>query len=438
MTTLLESLLSSEFKFGFELEAYSALSEEEKNKYVSDNTIGFFSKQSLSQEYKDKLIKYFSHWFGNNLKIQYDDSLKTDNTGFEFATPIMSFTPLNIQKSIDFLNNLNNSEFKIYTDETCGFHIHFSFPTMTTEDMVWIVCHISYDESLQKLLKFFTTKNDKTFKFFNKKFAKVGFLKDIKTSINTNNWSKLNELLSNDKYRLIRIHPDDNLEWRGPRNFLNEPEIQTIKEFFLQFHKIIMEIIKIIDKKEINGISRENFFKLVNISNIDSSKSLNKKYDNNKKIVNILLKNPLKLAKIPEDAKLDFEQIIYELSYQTRDEYLIPLRYQHFNNTKVLKKIIDHNPSFINYVVNDFNTFLTKYDVVSFINSNIKLKPEVCVELLSIFNSNHLGSFLYAHSNDKKWAKFLYNKAVYKYLLKNIPDKKFVKIIYNNIKNTLS
>lgn len=436
MATLLESLLSSEFKFGFELEAYATLNDDEKYQYISDFT-GLLNIPSLSQEYKNMLINYFSKWFGTNLNIQYDSSLKSSETGFEFATPIMSFTPLNIKKSIDFLNNLQTSQFKIYTDETCGFHIHFSFPSMTIEDMVWIICNISYDESLQKLLKFFTTKNDKTFKFFNKKFAKVSFLKDIKTYINTNNWSKLNELLSNEKHRLIRIHPDDNLEWRGPRNFLNEPEIETIKEFFLQFHKIIMEIIKIMDKKEINNISRENFFKLIDISNIQSSKLISKKYDKNKKIIENILKNPLKLTKIPQNININIEEIISELSYKTRDEYLIPLRYQYFNNTKVLKKIIDRSPSFINYVVNDFNTFLSEYDVNTFVNSNIKLKPEVCAELLSLYNINGLGSFLYEKSNDKNWAKFLYNKAVYKYILKNIPDKKFIKIIYNNIKNTL-
>lgn len=417
MDTLLESLVTGEFKFGFELEAYIKSLEND----TSDNNFDYnelADKYTINDKVKKELINYFSKWFGNNLEIQLDASLKSSDTGFEFATPKMSLSPLNIKKCIECLYDLKTSKFNIVTDDTCGFHIHFSFPNITAEDMAWIVCHIAFNQSLQKLLKFFTTKNLETFKFFNPKYAKVGFLKDIKECINSNRWEKLNELLSNDKMRLIRIHPDDNLEWRGPRNFLNNPELSTIKEFFIQFYTIISEIIKIMDMKEINGISRQNFFKLINLNNINSSNKQRKDYEKYSKIIHNITENPLLLTKFTNNIKIDWDHIIYEIYVHNGSKFFTPLRYQIFKNNEILLNIIQRVPSFINYVNNDFKDFLQPDNVIDLFNSGESFKPNVMIELLSMIDNRIIFQIVSDTKNIDNNIESFSNNTVQSYILK--------------------
>lgn len=351
MSTLNESLVVGEFQYGFELEAYvGSIANDSSDKYYQYDEIK--DKYSLSNDIKQSLINYFSQWYGKNLQIKIDNSLTSNEAGFEFATPKMNITPLNIKKSIDFLNHLEASPYKIYTDDTCGFHIHFSFPNIDKEDMAWIICNIAFDESLQKLLKFFTDKNGNTFKFFNRKYAKVSFLKDIKNAVLTYNWDKLSSLLSNDKNRLLRIHPENNIEWRGPRNFMDKSNYQTIKDFFVQFNLIIMQIIKIMDKTELNDIDRKSFFKMVKLNNINSTISEEKLQKQIQTIVEKSKSNPLLLAQINNNVKADWNQIIWELNNETNGNYLNMLRYQKFKNKNILKAILTYNPEFKKYIIN--------------------------------------------------------------------------------------
>lgn len=423
MNTLLESLVTGEFRFGFELEAYAKGLEDN---YALEDYFDFDDykdKYTPNDKFKKALIKYFSKWFGNKLEIQMDESLKSHVSSFEFAVPKMALTPLNIKKCIECLSDLKGSEFNIITDNTCGFHVHFSFPTITKEDMAWIVCHIAFNQSLQKLLKFFTTKNLQTFKFFNPKYAKVGFLKDIKTNITSNNWDKLNELLSNDKMRLIRIHPDDNLEWRGPRDFLNTDDINTIKEFFIQFYTIISEIIKIMDMKEINGISRQNFFKLINLENINSNSSQNKEYKKYQDISEHIKENPLLLTKFTNDVKMDWGHIIYNLYLIKGSNFFTPLRYKTFKNKDILLSIVQRVPMMVNYINNDFKEFLKSDNVIDLLNSGQEFTPNTLIELLSILDDRTLYQIItnerIIQNNDKAFS----NNTVKSYILKRFQNK---------------
>ena len=142
MTKLLETLLSSEFTFGFELEAYVSNEtlekynlENEKSDNMSNEEIwGLNDSKDKNDENQeiwlddsddepdydiDELytnLEYdFSEFFGSGVKVIGDGSLGVG--GFEFPTPPMSLTPSNIKHCIDFLNTCLN-KWDIYTDES--------------------------------------------------------------------------------------------------------------------------------------------------------------------------------------------------------------------------------------------------------------------------------------------------------------------------------
>lgn len=361
MSKLLETLLKSEFKFGFELEGYVSNYDDYsygyEGEYEYNEVTGEYDEINSDENY-DESIDYdtlynelsilFSKTFGDECEVESDGSLGIG--GFEFPSPIMSLTPINIKKCIEFLYNLPNNEFNIYTDETCGFHTHISFPNMSNEDMAWIVCHIALDPKIQDNLMLFKDSAGEEFDFFGK-WATTDFLQDIESAIKMSDWEELSKWLSNEKYRVIRIHPQGTLEWRGPRDFLNKRNLQTIKDFFVRLSNVVLQIAKIMDKKEINGISRTNFFKLVKLTELSKQGKIKTLSDN---AIKAIIKNPLILTKINQ--KINPLDLIKKLEFylkqsgESLESFLIPLRYKEFKDNELLAIIIELCPSFINFV----------------------------------------------------------------------------------------
>jgi len=375
MTTLLESLLLSEFKFGFELEAYvdenvfrNSIGElnddyddydysnneshwdDDQIDYEEDDLEANYSVESYP-DFFELVADYFSQWFGDDLTIEDDGSLGF--CGFEFPTPPMNLTPANVKKCIDFLLSIQKSEFKIHTDETCGFHLHLSYPNMTHQDMAWILCNIACNEEYINTITTFTKEDGVTIPFFSKKWSSKDFLNTLSVSIKKEDWSEVSKLLTNEKYRIIRLHPQGTIEWRGPRNFISKDGIKDITSFFykvLQFAKIISTIM---DKKDINGMSKENFFKMVDISSINS----NPKYFNENKIeplAKAIIKNPLILTKLgPSNIDQAIVRKIYNILGKIGfHKFLTNLRYKDFKGTDKQFEILMLEPSFIKYLNN--------------------------------------------------------------------------------------
>jgi hypothetical protein len=328
MSTLLESLLHGEFKFGFELEAYSNMKD--------------FKLSTLHN--------VFAKYFGENISIIDDNSLQSSSKSFEFPTPVMQFTPMNIKNCITFLEDIQKEPALVYTDGSCGFHVHFSFSTMDVKDMVWILCNVAENESLTKEFTSFDTQYGQHFDFTNF-YAKADVLKEINKYLKEGKFEEISKLLTNDKYRTLRLHPQGTIEWRGPRDFMDDHNIDAIRDFFIKFYKIITKIIEIMDKKEIAGISKDNFFQLVNISNI-SSKDSNTKNDIRFDFTKII-KNPLILTKLK---KLDINYFVQNLLKTLEenniklDSFLIPLRYKRFENQTLVRRLVNADNNFINYL----------------------------------------------------------------------------------------
>ena len=288
---LLKEALSGEFTFGFELEAvcrrpkgndFRLPSYDSYNENSSPVTGGAVT------DVKNDLDSYFG--IGT---IENDSSLGTSNDDewtFEYSSPKIPFNPANIKKLYKMLTDLDKLD--IYTNRSCGFHIHFSYPDITRNDIAWIVCCIAIDEKLKNDL-FILDAGTSEITLFDSEYASIDFLGRIKKSIEDENFSTLSILLSNEKKRVLRIHPQGTLEWRGPRGFLNANDPSIIK---LMIQKIYNFVLKLSKLSQVNPykyddleINKKELISNLNISstkfNSDIEKIKKKKLQNIEEII---------------------------------------------------------------------------------------------------------------------------------------------------------
>lgn len=218
-----------------------------------------FTLEGREQLEKYKLPKKLNI---NSSKIESDSSLSTSGTNstghawtFEWGSPIINFNPQNINKIYKFLTGLKN--IGVYTNDSCGFHTHISFEDMTRDDAKWIMFCIANDEILLDEITYLKVKGEEPVQFMGH-YAEPKWFRALKAHGNLKNWSFNSD--TNDKYLQIRMHPGaGTLEWRGPRNFINDGEKpQMIKEYLMKLWKLILKFGKIVDEKEYNGYKKSD------------------------------------------------------------------------------------------------------------------------------------------------------------------------------------
>ena len=92
----------------------------------------------------------------------------------------------------------------------------------------------------------------------------MDFLKELGESLKDGNYEGIAPVFTTEKYRMLHIHPQGTIEWRGPRGFMNsEYNIKNVYEFFKLLHKFVMWIGHTLAEFEILGMSRDNYFKLI-------------------------------------------------------------------------------------------------------------------------------------------------------------------------------
>jgi len=222
---LIERLLVSEFRFGFELEALY-----EKSKYKN-------------------VLSYMKLYYPD-LKIDKDSSLTGDSKHgtFEMKSPILTPNIKEFDKLEKFLLNLHNNY--ISTNETCGFHIHISFPNYNLDDVLWILCNIAITPKYSNTIKFFETYD------FISVYSNDRLLEELKTAIKNKYIKKIKSTfdhLKGQKYNILNPSEHDTIEWRGPRNFLETKNINVIKDFIKRIHEVLMIFSKSLDNNVING-----------------------------------------------------------------------------------------------------------------------------------------------------------------------------------------
>lgn len=235
----LDEAMTSEFTFGFELEGCCTEGERRYN-----DLPGYHSGREPSGDVKtlfDKLNDTLG--FGSG-KIESDSSLNTDDRGgwtFEYASPIIPFNPKNIEQVYNFLKGLPS--LGVYTNDSCGFHTHISYPDIDKVNAFWILCCIALDKGMYEEMTKLTTESGDDIDFFGH-YAQERRLIDIKRYIENKQWDNLKYELDTEKYQNTRIHPQGTIEWRGPRNFMNKGNINDIHRFILKLYRVVQHFAK--------------------------------------------------------------------------------------------------------------------------------------------------------------------------------------------------
>lgn len=288
---------TGQFTIGFELEGICTWKQDTDDELFHLPSYGGYTEENQpkggARLLKEKLDEMFGiEGSSGESKIEKDSSLNTvgfsyengfnDSWNFEYATNKIPFNAKNIEKIYQSLGRLN--EEGIYTNDSCGFHIHISFPDIDKKEVAWILCCLAIDEDLlQDLLKL-DSDYGTIFLFSSRKnpngeeiggYAKYHYLLDIGNAIKENDYEKVDELLNNEKYNVFHIHSENGtIEWRGPRGFLNHDDDKVIKSFILKWFKLISKIAKMtqsttytanettIDKKELLSHLSLRYFNL--------------------------------------------------------------------------------------------------------------------------------------------------------------------------------
>lgn len=229
--------LLKDFSFGFELE-------------------GTYDNYEINTS---RLKHKFDSMLGGEGSMHGDGSLRAEGgySTFEYASPVIQFTPVNIQKVIKFLDSLPSMFVKI--NRTCGFHTHISFKGITKKDAVWAMASMASDGSYEEFLKLGRTN------LYRAPYAKPTFLHKAHEYAKNGQYRRMVEVIvDNEKYRSIRIHPQGTIEWRGPRTFLNTIKHSKNVAFFKKLSKFIMKINESLDKDYTSTISKAEFMSYAN------------------------------------------------------------------------------------------------------------------------------------------------------------------------------
>ena len=259
--------LRGEFTFGFEFEGFGRLETYLRGTDAYDHYDEDFDCMECNSldgddysEYYDSINHFINRCLGaKNGRTHYDGSVKNYRNGyqsFEYSSTVYKVNAKNFKKLNNFFSKLSNYDMGI--NETCGFHTHISYNGITEKDAIWIVSQIALnDEWVKEVTQM--VDGDQTIDFYNGRYAEKDFLEGLKTAILNN--EDVRRFINCDKYKVLRIHPQGTIEWRGPRNFLNR------ENGFMKFAKKLTNIIdifsKALDMKTINGRSKEDFFKTI-------------------------------------------------------------------------------------------------------------------------------------------------------------------------------
>jgi len=195
---------------------------------------------------------------------QREYSGEYDGYSFEWRSPVLKPTPQTLSKVIKFLQKSVKEYIEV--NDSCGFHIHIGLPekSLTKSDRLWVICQLALDEEMFKKIT-----NYKGIELYNSMYSSLNSLKllgrklnSLKQMLETEKREvvlyTLKSFANEDKYIVLRQHPQGTLEWRGPRGFLNSGNKDDIRGFFLDvFYPFVKWIAKAYDNNNIvvNGVT---------------------------------------------------------------------------------------------------------------------------------------------------------------------------------------
>ena len=276
---------NSDFTIGIELEAFARISEFtdiDEYEYEEGVDCNYLNNYECEDGDYDPLDEFYSNirlFFGREFNmygtVQYDGSVKYYNNGyngFEWASPVLTYCPKEISKLKNMMKSLKKHD--IHINSTCGLHTHFAYKGINESDVLWIIMNIANNpQYVKEFTEFKFLNDDRTlFKendivninFYDDRYADKQYLLYLKNSIEKKQYDEIGMLLSGEKYRAIRIHPQGTLEWRGPRGFLESDN--GVDEYIRKLHRVVSIFQKILSTDTLNGMSRGEWFENISES----------------------------------------------------------------------------------------------------------------------------------------------------------------------------
>lgn len=393
-----EAKLSSEFKIGFELEGIcdSNIPELQDPGYLPS----YHSSNEPSGGAK-ALLDLLNDRLGlGQGKIERDGSLNSngvDKTGhswcFEYGSPIIPFNPTNINKITKFLSGLK--DIGVYTNNSCGFHTHISFKDISRNDVKWILFCIANDDDLLQEVSELQVDGEEPIQFYGY-YANDDWFNALKVSGSLEDWEFSKD--TSNKYLIMRMHPDaGTIEWRGPRNFINDgSNTALIKGYIKKLWKLILNIGKIVELKEYNGFKKSEVLGKMNITGKFNSPYEINSIKNAQELEKIIFKKPLVLVTLQPsklEKILDESPKIIRMSYydsNVRQELVniwdkIPMK-----NKALLLKTMSNDSEF-----EWLDTILSKIENKKFDTAVSKL---ITTETNSFFIGHYLNNLTFESS----------------------------------------
>lgn len=307
-----EALLTNEFSIGFELEGIV-----DHEQFPSTGLPGYHSGDEArggAKKLLDTLNGTLGLGEGNIMRDssvfpqgrvrtasghEYRDDETGNGWGFEYTSPVIKFTPTNLNKILKFLKGLKDIGVK--TNQHCGFHTHISYPDISKKSIVWALFCIANDENMYREVEALD-EGDYKIEFSTQPYATNQMFKELQNlGDQLKNNRSASARVSNEKYLMMRIHPQGTLEWRGPRNFINDgTESKLIVDYLKKLHKVISFIADVVTRKEFNGFDREKVLSRISFSiqfDSDYEKKVQKKGQG---LMTSVEKDPSKIAKMPD------------------------------------------------------------------------------------------------------------------------------------------
>ena len=398
---LLEKKLTTDFTMGFELEAI----------WLADETDDDNEYNSYS-DYEDEINDLFNSEFPGG-DLHGDGSVHGwgDGVGFEWASPVLPFNVASLQKIINFYRKHLGKEFIV--NDSCGYHHHISFSGISAEDVVWIMCKLATDNRMRNLISNFEGIE------FVSGWSEDSYLDDLADAVHDLNYSRIVELCNTRKYSLLNVHSNKTLEWRGPRGFLNKQDTDIIIKFYKRLHQFITWITDVLDEKEIEGISKENFDDMIRAA-LPNDKRISDFYATKKKEKGEL--SPETLSKLTNTIIRDGDANIFKFIKQPKlIEQVIQLLYNK-NRLGFIVKRLNENPE-----TNQGNLLLLNNICWKYIPYRVGLDYMDTISGDTIANSSRL-------TMDRLWATSRKDGAEVSYSDKfNVLNKALAKIPTANI-----
>ena len=223
---------------------------------LRDFTIGFELEGTYDRynTNREELTNKLDSLLGGKGVMHSDGSLRAASgyLTFEYSSPVIQYTPKNIKMVLNCLDKL--PELHVVINRTCGFHTHISFKGITRGDICWFMASSVANDTYKNFLKMGRTC------FYKQPYASAHFLNEAKEYLNGGYMNRFAQtIVTNDKYRSMRIHPQGTLEWRGPRTFLNSNTHKKNVLFLKKLHSLILEINNSLDTEDAPALVKKAF-----------------------------------------------------------------------------------------------------------------------------------------------------------------------------------